>query len=293
MAKCSAKNSAATWSVGLSGQPARGAVGSGEAIRAADRSACTALAVVCETNRPRSPEANIVGTGIGLVGSRRPTGWPVRVQPGRAARPCPGPGRRSGPCWPDQARCRTRMSRKAWPPRRDSTRSGSQGKPRGMYHERSPVAGDQGQGGTPRVRNGQCGQRGHPPRIAAGHVPRQGRAPVVPGQVEPFRSGRVGQGEHVRCQLGVPVRGPGGWPGPGGVAAQVGRQDPVTAPGERGRHPVPAAAVLRKAMQQDGDAFRPVPAGVGDLKAERPAGKALHAIIFLPGPCDRGPWRRD
>ena len=121
--------------------------------------------------------------------------------------------------------------------------------------------------------------------MAAGHVPGQGSAPVVPGQVEPFRSGRVGQGEHVRRQLGVPVRGPGGRPGPWGVAAQVGRQDPVAAPGERGRHPVPAAAVLRKAVQEDGDAFRPVPAGrggVGDLKAERRVGKALHAAIFLP-----------
>ena len=34
--------------------------------------------------------------------------------------------------------------------------------------------------------------------MAASHVPGQGGAPVVPGQVEPFSSGRVGQGEHVR-----------------------------------------------------------------------------------------------
>jgi hypothetical protein len=122
--------------------------------------------------------------------------------------------------------------------------------------------------------------------MAAGHVPGQGSAPVVPGQVELFRSGRVGQGEHVRRQLGVPVRGPGGWPGLWGVAAQVGRQHPVTAPGERGRHPVPAAAVLRKPVQEDGDAVRPVPAGrggVGDLQAERRAGKALHAGILPRG----------
>src|SRR5271156_1804377 len=37
---------------------------------------------------------------------------------------------------------------------------------------------------------------------AAGYVPGQRGAPVVPGQVEPFRAGRVGQGEHVRRQLG-------------------------------------------------------------------------------------------
>jgi hypothetical protein len=51
----------------------------------------------------------------------------------------------------------------------------------------------------------------------------------------------------------------------------------------RGRHPVPAAAVLRKPVQEDGDACRAAPAGrggVGDLKAERRVGKALHAAIF-------------
>ena len=77
------------------------------------------------------------------------------------------------------------------------------------------VAGDQGLGERLRVRHGQRGQRGHPPRIAAGHVPGQGRAPVVPGQVEPFRSGRVSQGQHVRRQLGVPVREPAAGRAPG------------------------------------------------------------------------------
>ena len=108
--------------------------------------------------------------------------------------------------------------------------------------------------------------------MAAGHAPGQGGAPVVPGQVEPFRPGRISQGEHVRRQLGVPVRGPGGRPGPGTIAAQAGRQDPGAAPGKRGRHPVPAAAVLRKPVQEDGDAVRRL-----DLDSAAPHGA-------VPGP---------
>ena len=65
----------------------------------------------------------------------------------------------------------------------------------------------------------------------------------------------VGQREHVRRQLGVPFADRLAGRGPRGVAAQVGRQHPVAVRGERGRRPVPAAAVLRKAMQENGDTF--------------------------------------
>ena len=50
------------------------------------------------------------------------------------------------------------------------------------------------------------------------------------------RPGRAAQqGEHIRRQLGVPVRGPGRRPGPWGVAPQVRGQYPVAGPGQGGR----------------------------------------------------------
>ena len=119
-------------------------------------------------------------------------------------------------------------------------------------------------GGRRRTRSGRRPSRARPGGTVPLRPRRPGRARRPPAGSSGTRTGRPA----------------------GGVAAQVGCQDPVAAPGERGRHPVPAVAVLREAVQQDGDAFRPVPAGrggVGDLKAERRVGKRSTPPSSSPG----------